>query len=191
MLRQTLLTLCASALLSAFVGATNSALAFPFGPPPGPLPGFAGHPPGLGGPLPGLAGPPRGLVGPLPRLGGPVPGFAHGPQAGVVGSPLPRTGLGQAGLGGSAARAGALSGLRGSTVRGGYGPIARYGTGYRHGGSRYGRWAREGLYGYAAGVYGAATSGSGYGTDGYSYSSSGCSYVYGYGGHRTAVCSDY
>ena len=68
-----------------------------------------------------------------------------------------------------------------------YGQSARagYGSGYGHSGSRYGRWARDGLYGYATG--------GGYGSDGYSDSSNGCSYVYGYRGdayRRVVVCSD-
>jgi hypothetical protein len=82
-----------------------------------------------------------------------------------------------------------LSRLGGGSVRASHGQFARFGFGYGHSGSRYGRWAREGLYGYAAG----ATSRYGYGGDGYSYSSSGCSYVYGYGGSAyrpTVVCSD-
>ena len=86
-----------------------------------------------------------------------------------------------------------LSRVGGGSVRASHGQSARYGSGDGHNGSRYGRWAREGLYGYAAGAYGNATSGYGYGSDGYSSSGSGCSYVYGYSGsayRRTVVCSD-
>ena len=83
-----------------------------------------------------------------------------------------------------------LSRVGGGSVRANRGQYARYGSGAQSG-SRYGRWAREGLYGYAAGASGYATSGYGYGSGGYSYSSSGCSYVYGYSGYRrTVVCSD-
>jgi hypothetical protein len=77
----------------------------------------------------------------------------------------------------------------GQSARAGYG----YGYGHGQGNSRYGRWAREGLYGYAAGAYGSSTSGYGYASDGDSYSSTGCSYVYGYSGgayRRVRVCSD-
>jgi hypothetical protein len=85
-----------------------------------------------------------------------------------------------------------LSRLGGGSARASHGQFTHYGSGNGHSGSRYGRWAREGLYGYAAGAAaGYGTSGYGYGTDG--YSSSGCSYVYGYGGsayRRTVVCSD-
>jgi hypothetical protein len=70
------------------------------------------------------------------------------------------------------------------TARYGQSARAGYGSVYSHSRSRYGRWARDGLYG-------AGTSGNGYGSDGYSYSSSGCSYVYGDDGYRRAVvCSD-
>jgi hypothetical protein len=82
-----------------------------------------------------------------------------------------------------------LSRFGGGSVRGSHGQLTRSGSG--HGGSRYGRWVREGLYGDAAGASGYATSGDGYGSDGYSYSSSGCSYVYGYGAYRrVVVCPD-
>ena len=184
MLRRTLFTLSASALLSAAIGATDG-LAFPFGPPPGPPPGLAGLPHGFGGPPPGLAGFPRGLAGP-------AGGLARAPHVGLGGSPA-RAGLGgPPRLGTSAARSVDLSRLGGGSVHAGRGQVARYGSGYGHGGSRYGRWARDGLYGYAAGASGYATSGYGYGSDGYAYSGSGCAYVYGYGGayRRTAACSD-
>jgi hypothetical protein len=162
MFRKTLVTLSASALLSAAV-ATKAALAFPFGPPPGP-------PAALGGPPPGLGGPPAGLAGPRP-------GFAGPPHAGLGGM-APR-------LGSSAGHSAGIPRLGGS---GGYGygqsTRAGYNSGYGHSRSRYGRWARGGLYGYA---------GSGYGYDSESYSSSSddCSYVYGYrSGAYRRVCSD-
>jgi hypothetical protein len=76
-------------------------------------------------------------------------------------------------------------------VRSSYGQSARTGYGSGHSNSRYGRWAREGLYGVAAGAYGYGTSGYGSGSDDYSYSSNGCSYVYGYSrGSYRRVCSD-
>ena len=87
-----------------------------------------------------------------------------------------------------------LSRLGGGSARVSHGQLTRYGSGNGHSGSRYGRWARDGLYGYAAGAaasYG--TTGSyGYGTDGYSYSSGGCSYAYGSyrGGAYGRDCSD-
>jgi hypothetical protein len=167
MLRRTLLTLAASALLGA--AGANSVLAFPFGPPPGPPPGLAGPPPGLHGLPPGLAHPPAGLVGP-PRagLGGTPPRAAFGGLAGGGGHP---TGLSRLGGGAASAR-------YGQSAHTGYGVH----SGYGHAGSRYGRWARDTLYGYGAAGYG-------YGTDGSSYSSSGCSYVYD-GYRRTVVCSD-
>jgi hypothetical protein len=181
MLRQTLSTLSASAVISAVLAATNPAVAFPFGPPLGPPPGLGGlgvvH--GLGAPHPGLIGPPHGFDG-LP------PGLA-GPRAGL-GGPLPRTGFGaRAGLGASGHPAG-LSHFGGGSLSSGYRQSAHagYRSGHGHDGSRYGRWVRDG-------VYGAATSGYGSSSDGYSSSSGGCSYVYGYGGdgyRRVVVCSD-
>jgi hypothetical protein len=80
-LRKTLITLAASAMLGVSAIAPNAALAF--GPPP-PPPGLGGlPPPGLGGlPHPGLGGPPhRGVGGPLPRAG------AGGPLSHLRGSP--------------------------------------------------------------------------------------------------------
>jgi hypothetical protein len=73
-------------------------------------------------------------------------------------------------------------------VRTNVGQSARtaYGAGDRHSNSRYGRWARYGLDGYAR-------TGESYGSDSYSSSSDGCSYVYGYrrGTYgRVLVCSD-
>jgi hypothetical protein len=72
-LRKTLITLAASAMLGVAAIAPNAALAF--GPPP--------PPPGLGGlPHPGLGGPPHpGAGGPLPRAG------AGGPLSHLGGSP--------------------------------------------------------------------------------------------------------
>jgi hypothetical protein len=95
-----------------------------------------------------------------------------------------------------------LSRLGGGSARVSHGQFTRSGSGNGHSGSRYGRWARDGLYGYAAGAAaGYGTSGYGYGTtgyydygtDGHSYSSGGCSYVYGSGYRGGAYgrdCSD-
>ena len=75
MSKKTLLTLSASVLLGAAIAAPNAGLA-QFGPPPGPPPMLAGHPPGpgaggppVGGPLAGPAAalPPRGPAGAPPR----------------------------------------------------------------------------------------------------------------------------
>ncbi len=185
MLRRTLFT---SALLCAGFGATN-ALAFPFGPPPGPPPGLGIPHLGLGGPPPGLAGPHLGLVGPRPGLVGPPRGLAGLPRAGLGGPPA-RSGLNvfaSRGPGGSRIGS-AYSGAR---------QFAHSGSGYGRGWSRSERWARYGLYGYAAAAYGYAASGNtggsggyAYDTEGYSYSSGGCSYAYGYAYGRYR-CSDY
>ena len=181
MVRRTLLTLSASALLSAALGATNPALAFPFGLPPLPHPGLGGlgvlH--GLGAPRLGLAAPFRGPMGPVPR-------FAGHPLAGYGGVPRTRFGA-HAGLGAYAGHSPGLSRVGGGSVSTRYSQSARAGygnrAGYRHNGSRYGRWVRDGLYG-------SATSGYSYGSDSYSSSNNGCSYVYGYGYARSVVCSD-
>jgi len=145
MLRKTLLTLSASAMLSAGAIAPNAVHAF--GPPP--LPGGPPHFPGLGGPphLPGLGGPPHlaGLGAPagLSRLGGPAfHGGGHGLQGSVHGFQNHAAAYGN-----------------GHTAAYGYGHSARYG--YGHGKWRHGHWGRydvsvEDSDGYGAGGYASA-----------------------------------
>jgi len=116
MLRKTLLTLFASAMLGAPVIAPNGVLAF--GPPPPPA--LAGPPPGfgLGGPPahPGLSGPPPrpGAGGPPSRLGGPA-GFRGGDRG------IPSN----------------VRGVQGRSAAHAYGHSARYGHGYSAWRDRY------------------------------------------------------
>jgi hypothetical protein len=114
MLRKTLLTLCASALLGAAAMAPNTALAF-LPPPPGglggppPVPHLVGPPPHLGGPPPHLGGLPPRLGGPPPharfggpaghpsglsRFGGRAAGYGHGRSAGYGSSRSARSSYG-------------------------------------------------------------------------------------------------
>ena len=175
MLRKTLLTLSASALLGATVAAPNAALA-QFGPLPGPPPALAAPPPGLGAggpPLggPPLGGPPAGPVAGLPR------GVAAAPPRDIAGGP-PRldgpAGLrgldrgGQANFRGVEGRAAAYS--ANSYTRNSY---TSYGYGH---GYRYWPYAAAAAYAY-----------------GRSYASSddGCYYVSTYrryGTRRVLVC---
>jgi hypothetical protein len=139
MLRKILLTLCASATLSAAGVATTAA--FPFGPPP----------------VPALGGPPRlGPGGPLPHLGptGPLPraGFAGpGPHAGFAAS---RGGLaGGRGFAGRNLHAGQSGYRAGSAGRHANGYAGRYAHSYRH-------WGQNGAVTYGGDTYG-SSSGSG------------------------------
>ena len=148
MLRKTLLTLSASALLAAAAIVPNAALAF--GPPPLPMGGLGG--------LPHLGGPP-----PMAHLGGPphLGGLPHG-----LGGPGPR-----ASLGGGAGRFNGLSRFGGRASTSGYGRSGGYGYG-RSGHSGYGRgeWRRYGRY--AADAAGSSSSYSDYSCY-YRYTSSG------------------
>src|ERR1700676_4203132 len=81
MLRKTLLTLSASALLGAAVAAPNAGLA-QCRAPPGPPPALAGPPPGLGAGGPPLGGPPAGPVAGLPPRG-----LAAAPPRDIAGGP--------------------------------------------------------------------------------------------------------
>jgi hypothetical protein len=117
MLRKTLLTLSASAILGAAVFTPNTALAFPLGGPP-PLPGIGGPPP-----LPGVGGSPPHL-GP----GGPPPHLAPGgpPRLGPGGAPAGRAGV--------AGRATGYGNGNGHPSAGSYGRSGRYGYGRGHDG---------------------------------------------------------
>jgi hypothetical protein len=164
MLRTTLLTLSASAMLSAGAIAPNAAHAF--GPPP--LPGGPPHFPGLGGPphLPGLGGPPHlaGLGAPagLSRLGGPAfHGGGHGLQGNVHGFQNHAAAYGN-----------------GHTAAYGYGHSARYGNG--HGEWRHGHWGRYDV---------SVEDSDGYGADGYA-SADGCTYTYSEREHRRVLVCD-
>ena len=170
MLRKTLLSLSASAMLGTVVIASNAALALPFGP-PGPPPGgpaLGGPPPGFGGALPHLGGPPPGLHGAPPHPGpaGP-PGF-HGGGRGFQGNL-------QVLRGHSAAPSSGHSGSYSSSNSGssGYGHSGNYGYGHHH-------WGRYGAYAY--------------GSDGSGYGDNGCYYTQKYSYTRDAyrrvlVCS--
>ena len=179
MLRKTLLTLSASVLLGAAVAAPNAALA-QFGPPPGPPPGLAGPPPGLG-----AGGPPRGLGAGGPPLGGPsarpvagLPprGLAAAPPHDIAGGPPRLDGAarlhdldrgGQANFRGVEGRAAAYS--ANSYTRNSYTSYG-YGHGYRY-------WP------YAAAAYAYGRS--------YASSDDGCYYVSTYsryGTRRVLVC---
>jgi hypothetical protein len=141
MSRKTLVTLSASMLLSAAIGAPTAALA-QFGPPPGPPPMLAGPPPvlGAGGPPPGLGAGGSPLGGPLagPVAGLPPRGGAGAPPREFAGGPPRLDGAGglhglerggQANLRGIEGRAAAYSAngySRNSYISDGYG------RGYRH-----------------------------------------------------------
>lgn len=180
MLKKTLLTLSASAMLGATVAAPNAALA-QFGPPPGPPPMFAGPPPGLG-----AGGPPPGLGVVSPPLGGPPAGPVAGlPPRGPGGAPPRDIAGGPPHLDG----AGGLHGLdRGgqANFRGVEGRAAAYRAnsytrnsytnhGYGHG-YRYWPYAAAATYAYDSS---------------YASSDDGCYYVstYGrYGTRRVLAC---
>jgi hypothetical protein len=180
MSRKTFLTLSASVMLGAAVTAPNAAFA-QFGPPPGPPPGFAGPPPGLGagGPPPGLgaSGPP--LSGPRagPVAGLPPRGPAGAPPRNLAGGPRRLDGAGglhgldrggQANFRGVEGRAAAYS--SNSYTRNGYAS-----SGYGH---RYWPYAAAAAYAY-----------------GRSYASSDDGCYYGstyrrYGSRRVLVCQE-
>jgi hypothetical protein len=173
MLRKTLLTLSASVLLGAVVAAPNAALA-QFGPPPGPPPGLAGPPPGLG-----AGGPPPGLGAGGPPLGGPQAG-AGLPPHGLAAAP-PRD------IAGGPPRLDGAAGLRGldrggqANFRGVEGRAAAYSansyTGNRYASHGYWNWP------YAAAAYAYGSS--------YASSDDGCYYVSAYrryGTRRVLVC---
>lgn len=144
MLRKTLLTLAASALLGAVAVASNSADAF--GPPP--LPGIGGPPAigGLGGPphLPGPGGLPPHLGG-LPRLG---PG---GPPHGRLGGPpgLSRRG----GTGGRSRHAGSNGSRAGRHADSGYDRSGRHHRGRYYGDYGYGYSSDDDSYSDGACYY--------------------------------------
>jgi hypothetical protein len=126
MLRKTLLTLCAGAMLAAAAIAPNDAAAF----------GLFPHPLGLGGLHLGLGGP-----HPLPHFGGAVP------RVGLSGAPR----LGCEGFRG-VGRSGVASGVRGSARygRSGYAHSgARHRNGERyagHGSGGTGSYVEDGCY---------------------------------------------
>ena len=186
MLRKTLLTLSASALLGAAVVGPNAALAFGPPPPPpamaGPPPGLAGPPPGLTGPPPGLAGPPRGL-----GAGGPPPGLGAGgpPRLGASGpAGLSRLG-GPVGLRGDRALQGGLRGAQGHAAAYGYGRSGGYSSGrYGYGSSSrygYGRAAWRDRYWRGYGVYVSGSNSSSYG---YASADDACHYTYVHSSNR-------
>jgi hypothetical protein len=129
MLRKTLLTLCASALLGAAAMAPNTALAFFPLPPPGALGGLP--------PLAHLGPPPIAHLGGLPhaRLGGPA-----GRPAG-----LSRFGGRAAGYGAGRASSHGY----GRATSAGYSRSGR--SSYDHSYSRYRHWGRYVGYGSASG----------------------------------------
>jgi hypothetical protein len=161
MLRKTLLTLCASALLGVAAMAPNTALAFFPPPPPG----------GLGG-LPPLAhlGPP-----PMAHLGGPPPmahlgGLPHARLGGPAGRPAGLSRFGGRAAGYGAGRASSHG--YGRSTSAGYNRSGR--SSYDRSYSRYRHWGRYVGYGSASGRS----------------NDDGCSYAYTSSGRRIAVCDD-
>ena len=175
MLRKTLLTLSAIALLGAAVVGPNAALAF--GPPP-PPPAMAGPPPGLAGPPPGLTGPPPGLAGPPRGLG------AGGPPRLGAGGPAGLSRLGGP-AGGDRALQGGLRGAQGRAAAYGYGRSGNYSSG------RYG-YGSSSRYGYGGDAwrdrywrgYGVYVSGSNSSSYGYASADDACHYTYVHSSNR-------